>query len=125
MIIVEEATGCWLWQGSIDRYGYGQRRYRGSLTTAHRAVYQELWGPISAGLDLDHLCRVPRCVNPDHMEPVSRQTNVLRGEGVAARYAARTHCAAGHALQGDNLYIHPNGSRRCRACKREARRHAA
>lgn len=82
--------GCWLWQGSIYWNGYGQlsRVFRGTQL-AHRAFYIRQHGPLPRGTDLDHLCRVRSCVNPDHLEPVTRAENLKRG------HQARTHCRTG------------------------------
>ena len=64
---------CWLWTGPVHkRYG----KYGG--TTAHRHVFRALGGEIPEGLELDHLCMKPLCVNPDHLEPVTRAENVRR-----------------------------------------------
>jgi len=92
-------SGCWIWTGSISPAGYG--RIGGWY--AHRLLYEESVGPIPDGFDLDHPCRVTRCVNPGHMEAVSHRENCLRGVGVAAQCAAKTHCIRGHELSGDNL----------------------
>lgn len=79
--VVDEDTGCWNWGLQVDRDGYGRARRAGetSPTAAHRVVYEEIRGPIPSGLDLDHLCRNRRCVNPDHLEPVTRTENYRRG----------------------------------------------
>lgn len=73
-------TPCWIWQGADSGRGY--RRYHEGATTkpAHRAIYEKRNGPIPDGLHLDHLCRVPACVNPEHLEPVTGQVNTQRGE---------------------------------------------
>jgi hypothetical protein len=77
-----EVTGfCWLWTGAVGSSGHGRIRPHGRLLQAHRWVYELLVGPIPEGLDLDHLCRIRRCVNPDHLEPVTRQLNLARGAG--------------------------------------------
>lgn len=69
---------CWVF-AVIDRYGYGAWKFRGKYVRAHRAVYERLVGDIPEGLDLDHLCdRHRNCVNPDHLEPVTKLTNTLR-----------------------------------------------
>lgn len=60
---------------------------------AHRLAYERAFGPIPTGMQIDHLCRVRECVNPDHLEVVSHTENVRRGIGVrlvAAGPAART-----------------------------------
>lgn len=77
---------CWLWTGAKDRGGYGKfsRAGRGvSAAMAHRWSYEHLIGEIPAGLQLDHLCRTPACVNPWHLEPVTREENLARTRGIA------------------------------------------
>lgn len=69
--------GCWIWTGSIDRDGYGYL-HDGRRHNAHRWTYEKFVGPIPDGLEIDHLCRVRPCVNPDHLEPVTRLENNLR-----------------------------------------------
>jgi hypothetical protein len=76
-------SGCMIWLGGLDKGGYGQFHCtKGSNVKkmAHRASYEHFIGPVPEGMDLDHLCRVRCCVNPDHLEPVSRKENVRRGE---------------------------------------------
>ena len=70
---------CWLWTGTTDADGYG--RLGGHMAKdrmVHRVLYEALEGPIPAGLTIDHLCFVTTCVNPDHLEPVSRAENARR-----------------------------------------------
>lgn len=76
---IDGATGCWLWLGIHTDKGYGSYWDGTRLIAAHRAIYELHRGPIPVGLDLDHLCRNPPCVNPDHLEPVTEATNVQRG----------------------------------------------
>jgi hypothetical protein len=66
--------GCWTWTGAKASHGYGNT----ARTTAHREVWELLIGPIPDGLTLDHLCRNPLCVNPDHLEPVTCAENLRR-----------------------------------------------
>ena len=116
--------GCWLWTGHVNRKGYGMiadadGRYR----EVHRVVYEIEVGPVPAGLELDHLCRNPRCVNPAHLDPVTHRENVLRGAGWGAANAAKERCSYGHPFTPENtrLYTHRGQTRRvCRPC--EARR---
>ena len=78
--IVDETTGCWLWQGSKNNGGYGMLKHKGEHYCAHVFYYERLVGPKPEGLDLDHLCRVRHCVNPSHLEPATRAKNVRRGD---------------------------------------------
>lgn len=76
------AGGCWLWNGFIYPNGYGQLKwkYQGrSDFNAHRISYRIYKGEVPKGLEIDHLCRVRRCVNPDHLEAVTHQVNIIRG----------------------------------------------
>lgn len=111
-------TPCWVWIGAKAR-GYGRfQDGSGSVVQAHRFSY-ELGDPIPEGQHLDHLCRNPACVRPNHLEAVSCRTNVLRGVGASAVNAAKTECIHGHPLEGENLYVKPSGYRECRTCTRE------
>ena len=76
--LVDEASGCWLWQRYIDPNGYGRIYFDRRIEWAHRAFYLWCVGPIPEGLQLDHLCSNPPCVNPDHLEPVTQTENVRR-----------------------------------------------
>ena len=115
----ERMTGCWLWQGYVVRNGYGQVRMGKSNRYVHRVVYELLKGPIPDGLTLDHLCRIRRCANPEHLEPVTGKENCLRGESFSAANHRKTHCSRNHPLSGDNLVMCSDGQRRdCRECRR-------
>ena len=74
-----EVGDCWLWTGVIEHHGYGRAQLRGVLWYAHRLVWTALMGAIPEGHDIDHLCRVRACVNPDHLEVVTRRVNINRG----------------------------------------------
>lgn len=119
--IMPVEDGCWLWVHTLMRDGYGLVWMNGKTTVAHRAIYEALVGPISDGLDLDHLCRVRSCVNPEHLEPVTHAENCRRGEGgkeTGRQMASKTHCPQGHPYSGANLYVNPKGGRHCRECRR-------
>jgi len=109
-------SGCWIWTGSCQPRGYGLFNLSGKPELAHRVAYQLWRGEIPDECELDHLCRVTSCVNPEHLEAVVHRTNVLRGVGKAAKYIKRTHCARGHRLSGKNLHLRSDGGRRCRMC---------
>lgn len=112
LLRIAKSGSCWLWTGQANNKGYGLFHYEGQKRAAHRVAYMLFVGPIPVGLELDHLCRVPLCVNPAHLEPVTHAENQKR------MGAARTHCVHGHLYTPDTTYRDPNGRRRCRACAR-------
>jgi hypothetical protein len=75
---VDKTETCWLWTGAMLN-GYG-KFWAGKTVFAHRWSYERFIGPIPKGLHLDHLCRVPACVRPDHLEAVTNRENVLRSK---------------------------------------------
>lgn len=115
--------GCIVWTAAQNGVGYGVMFItKGeSHVLAHRWSYEHYVGPIPEGMTLDHLCRNRACVNPEHLEPVSHRTNVLRGKSPTAVNAAKTHCSQGHPYDKDNTSI-SRGKRVCIACKRERAR---
>ncbi len=117
LVKVKIVGDCLMWTGG-RRGGYGRFRVDGRIVSAHRWLYEQLVGTIPAGLVVDHLCRHPACVNPEHLEPVTQRENVLRGEGVGARHARKTHCPQGHEYTDENTYTW-NRQRFCRACHKK------
>lgn len=116
-------SGCWLWQAALSPAGYAKfRTGQGRKTAlAHRWSYQHYVGPIPEGLTLDHLCRTPACVNPAHLEPVTRFENNRRAT------LARTECFAGHAWETNaRCWLDDRGYliRQCRVCHRDRARAA-
>lgn len=108
---------CWEWQAAKNREGYGSFGLRGKMRSAHRVSYELFVGPIPAGLQIDHLCRNPSCVRPDHLEPVTPRENTMRSESWAAHKARQTHCIYGHEFTPENTYRFPDGRRSCRICR--------
>lgn len=126
-----DADGCWRWHGVHTHNGYGTFGLGQRHVYAHRWLYELSVGPIPKELDIDHLCRVRDCVNLDHLEPVTRQENIMRGLGVAKEHALRTHCPQGHPYDEANTAVlatkwASGRRRRCKQCHREqeARRRA-
>jgi hypothetical protein len=124
-VIPVTESGCWIWGGTIAQHGYGIVNGYGFGTTdpkrqyAHRVFYILYKGPVPEGMEIDHLCRVRCCVNPDHLEAVTPKVNRLRGESFAAKHARKTHCPYGHPLVPENLVKISTRPwyRGCRECK--------
>lgn len=94
---VDVGGHCWLWTKSLSSQGYGQFSYGGRSgggpVSAHVFSWLILVGEIGIGLELDHLCRVKSCVNPDHLEPVTRSVNTRRGDKVVAALKNTVVCS--------------------------------
>lgn len=114
---VNKTETCWLWTGWVDRDGYGKCSRDGEQYV-HRWTYKTLVGPIPDGYVIDHLCRVKRCVRPDHLEPVTPGENTLRMMRSLGRFGCATHCPKGHPYDEENTYVSPSGRRHCRECNR-------
>lgn len=113
-------NGCWLWTRSLNSSGYGSFFLPpDDRMSAHRASWILWRGPLDPRHDADHLCRVRPCVNYDHLEPVTRLENLLRGDTLIAQQVAVTHCPKGHPYAGHNLIVR-NGKRQCRMCANAA-----
>ena len=118
----KKKKGCWLWRGYVDpHYGYGRYGGRQNRWQAHRLIYTLLTGSIPSDKTLDHLCRRRNCVNPAHLEVVDMRTNILRGNGLAAINAKKTHCPKGHSLERNNIVKKVRG-RNCLLCKNDRNR---
>lgn len=119
---VDKSGECWVWTAAKFGNGYGLFKpdYRGKSCLAHRVAYEIVVGPIPEGLTIDHLCRNHGCVNPSHLEAVTKRENTLRGVGPAAQHAQQTHCKHGHPFDDENTWIDSTGARHCRVCKRAA-----
>lgn len=119
-------NGCIIWTATKSHNGYGSFHLHGQKRRAHRVAYEMAVGPIPAGAVLDHLCRTRDCVNFRHLEAVSDKENILRGEGLAAKNAAKTHCPAGHEYSPENTYhFHRSPTRvgrNCLTCERARHR---
>ena len=123
---VDASGPCWEWTASLGKTG-GYGRYSVPLrggsgkrkqVYAHRHAYESLIGLVPDGLDLDHLCRNRKCVNPDHLEPVTRRENLRRGIGPTGLNMAKKHCPQGHEYNSENTFISRQGCRQCKVCRR-------
>lgn len=124
--IVDPVSGCWVWQRCGNGRGYGFVFRGGIRSYAHRAFYEDANGPIPDDLVIDHLCRNPSCVNPDHLEAVTFQENMRRGVFPSRRGAKQTPrelCKKGlHRFTPENTIIEPDGGRKCRECVKAYKR---
>lgn len=124
----EPNSGCWLWTGSYNQFGYGRANLNGQRVVAHKASFILHRGPVPDGMELDHICRVRLCVNPSHLEPVTKLVNVRRGmSGIhhAEKQRAKQECPKGHPYSGTNLFTRrKTGYRECRECMRQRQRKA-
>jgi len=116
---------CWIWTGSLSADGYAVMGIVGGSPYMARWSYERFVEPIAPGLEPDHLCRVPACVNFErHLEPVTHKENILRGMSPQAINARKTHCIRGHEFTPENTIVtHSRGpGRMCRTCYVEAGR---
>lgn len=125
---VQKTDSCWLWTGARMPRGYGIFTIGSKVDGTHRNVYAHRWlyerliGAVAPGFELDHLCRNPSCVRPDHLEVVTHKENCLRGESPIAQNHRKTSCPNGHEYTSANTYNSKDGSRRCRTCNRDHKR---
>lgn len=119
---VKKTKTCWLWQGARNNTGYGTLCWDEGSACAHRIAFRLSGYKVPRGYEVDHLCGKRHCVNPTHLEAVTKRVNILRGKSPSAIHARKKRCKRGHPFSGDNLIIRKrfNGStqRVCRKCDR-------
>ena len=108
-----------VWGGQVTPQGYGTIQInhgkKARRMAAHKFAWEQRYGAVPVGLELDHLCRNKLCVNTAHLEAVTHIENVRRGSRLI------THCQHGHPYDETNtsFYYSPTGAHRfCKACKR-------
>lgn len=115
--IPEPNTGCWLWLGNLDPGGYAQQNRNGRTSLAHIVAYENFVAAIPAKYEVDHLCKVRCCVNPEHLEAVTVKVNCHRSDNVGGVNARKLVCNNGHPFDVYNTrYKKSNGARQCRTC---------
>lgn len=131
ILIPDDPSDCWPWTAYVSKAGYGRIGWDNGITReSHRVVYTLLVEPVPDGMVLDHTCHDPlvctktgrecphrRCQNPDHMVPVTRGANALRGSGPPAVNAQKDRCDNGHLYTPETTVI-DGGTRRCLLCRR-------
>lgn len=116
-LVKEDANGCWIFQGTVGAWGYGQFCARREIA-AHRASYHLFRGPIPKGMRVCHTCDVRLCCNPDHLWLGTQQQNI-KDCAVKGRHTngAKTHCRNGHEYTAENTRYNDAGKgRRRRSC---------
>jgi len=119
MSTADAATGCRIWTRSLNIDGYGIIKVggrKGRNLRAHRVAYELAHGPISPDLELDHLCRNRRCIEPSHLEPVTHADNITRGL-TGNHNKIKTHCPQGHEYTPENTMLYQTRGRAARGCK--------
>lgn len=112
---VPHLGACWLWTAAADDKGYGRVGWQGRTELVHRVSYRLLHGSIPDELPLDHLCRVPSCVRPSHLEPVPTRVNTARGLHPSAHALNTGVCINGHERTAQNVNAMGRWCKRCHA----------
>ncbi len=121
-------SGCYIWIGAVTSAGYGSMWYKGKAVATHRHAYEKVYGPITKGLQIMHLCGNRKCVNPKHLTMGTQSDNEdhKRNHGTFnhRRHIAQEKCKRGHWIIGPNadVWIEKNGHNHCNICRRIVQR---
>lgn len=118
---IDPVSGCWNWTAGLNGKGYayiwtGPNR-KGDTKQAYKVGWEFKHGPVPDSKELHHTCENPRCVNPDHLQLLTRKQHCRLDSSVVALNARKTHCKRGHKFTTENTYTNPKGSRVCRVCQ--------
>lgn len=115
---VDTSQDCWLWTGGDTGNGlrYGKFWDGTRKVLAHRYAYSINFGDIPEGLEVDHVCRVPKCVRPDHLRLLTRTQNMRNRNDCRLKADGKIVCNRGHEISGNNVYTRPDGRIECRVC---------
>ena len=114
----ETPKGCRLWNGPLDKDGYGTFYFRRKNRRAHRVAYYGFYGPIPEGMVVNHTCRNPACVNPQHLQCVTAYENTMKdSSSLPYVNSQKTRCKNGHPF--DRKY---GKQRYCSVCEAEKRK---
>lgn len=114
-------SGCHLWTGCSYGRGYGWINFKGKSQPVHRLVYRLVFGDIPEGYEVHHLCGTKLCLNPSHLQALSKAEHTKIGpaarcSGIANR--SKTQCKHGHEFTEENTILYgPKQYRYCRKCR--------
>lgn len=116
--IVDKITDCWLYQGIINKNGYGF--FHNSLNRvvyAHRYYYEQKYGLVKKNYHIHHKCKNRKCVNPEHLVMLTKSEH----SKIDSINRYKTHCPQGHEYIKENTY-YINDRRYCKICMKQHRR---
>ena len=113
---------CWVWKlKPTSTTGYGRLDDTNASYSAHRISLEYYKGNLDSNLVIDHLCRNRICINPWHLEQVTNEENIKRGESSIAENKYKTHCPQNHEYTEENTYRDKKSKRYCKKCSKERR----